>query len=128
MAIDWNEVNPKDITLADFETTKEEDFPNTYSGTAWRACWRMYHLGYKKDKGDFLKQDGWGNFPYLHGLDLTGFMVGWACNVLRYLLKQSPVRDGATVVVGGGDNQPVGVPLKSAEGALHDVLGGEEEE
>lgn len=127
MKIDWENASPKDITLNELEGAVESDFPETYSGTAWKAAWIMYTEGYKKDPEEFLKQDGWGHFPYLHkrNLDLTGFMVGWACNALRFLLQKSPVRDGASVIIGGGENQPIGVPMGSAKEALEKVLGGE---
>lgn len=120
--INWNTITPEIITLKDLENAKKSDFPNTYTGRAWVACWLMYHKGYKKDKQEFLKLDGWGNFPYLKEMDLTGFMVGWACNTLRYLLNEKPVRDGATVIVGGGDNQPVGVPDGNADESLNKSL------
>ena len=123
-SIKWDTVKPQDITLDDFEDAKEEDFPNTYSGKSWKACWLMYHKEYKKDKEGFLKKDGWSKFEYLHTIDLTGFMVGWACNTLRYLVKEKPVSDGATVILGGGDNQPVGVPDGNAEASLRSTLGG----
>lgn len=123
--INWDNTNPKDITLDDLENAKEADFPNTYGGVAWKACWKMYHEGYKKDKAEFLKQDGWGDFPYLKGMDLTGFMVGWACNALRYILKEPPVSDGATVVIGARENQPKGVPSGNAKESLRKTLRGE---
>ncbi len=125
-SINWDVASPKDITLQDLENAKETDFPNTYSGIAWKACWIMYHEGYKKDPEEFLRQDGWGKFPYLHGknLDLTGFMVGWACNALRFILKKSPVRDGATVLL-GCEKQPVGVPSGCADDSLRKTLGGD---
>lgn len=125
--MNWDKSTPKEITLADLEQVKENDFPKTYSGTAWKACWLMYHKGYKVDKEEFLKQDGWGHFPYLKGMDLTGFMVGWACNTLRFLLKQSPVSDGASIIIGVDKNQLVGVPLENAEESLRKVLGGEKQ-
>ena len=110
--------------MNDLKNAKETDFPNTYSGQAWRACWLMYHKGYKVDKEQFLKQDGWGEFPYLKDLDLTGFMVGWACNALRFMLKQSPVSDGATIIIGGGKNQPKGIPEGNAEQSMYKAIGG----
>ena len=122
--INWSKTSPKEITLADLEKAKEADFPNTYSGQGWRACWLMYHKGYKVNKKEFLKQDGWGDFPYLKGIDLTGFMVGWACNTLRFLIGKSPVSDGATVIIGGGKNQPKGVPEGNAEQAMTKSIGG----
>lgn len=126
MKIDWDNISPEEVSIEDLAQAKEEDFPSTYSGCAWRACWRMYHEGYKKNAEEFLRQDGWGDFPYLHGLDLTGFMVGWACNALRFILNKGLVADGATVIIGGGKNQPVGVPLGNADKSLRTILGGDE--
>ncbi len=122
--INWSKASPKEISLKDLETAKEKDFPNTYSGQGWKACWLMYHKGYKVNKEEFLKQDGWGDFPYLKDIDLTGFMVGWACNALRHILKKSPVSDGATVIIGGGDNQPKGVHIDNAEESMKKAIGG----
>lgn len=122
--INWDKVSPNDVTLDDLEKARLLDFPHTYSGQSWRACWLMYHKGYKVDKKQFLKQDGWGDFPYLNGIDLTGFMVGWACNALRHMLKTSPVRDGATVIIGGGKNQPVGIHIDNAEKSMNKAIGG----
>lgn len=49
-------------------------------------------------------------------------MTRWACNTLRYLLKQPPVRDGATVIIGGGNSQLKGVPPGNAEVSLKKPL------
>lgn len=122
--INWKKASPKEVNLEDLDKAKEDDFPKTYSGIAWKACWLMYHKGYKVDKAEFLKQDGWGNFPYLKGMDLTGFMVGWACNALRFILKQNPVSDGASITIGGGKNQPVGIHIANAEESMEKTLGG----
>ena len=122
--INWNKISPKEISLSDLENAKSSDFPETYSGIAWKACWLMYHKGYKVDKIEFLKQDGWGDFPYLKSLDLTGFMVGWACNVLRFILKQTPVSDGASIIIGGGKNPPIGIHIDNAEESMKKAMGG----
>ncbi len=122
--INWKKASPKEISLDDLENAKEADFPETYSGIAWKACWLMYHKGYKVDKANFLKQDGWGHFPYLKGMDLTGFMVGWACNTLRFIIKETPVSDGASLIIGGGKNQPVGVYIANAEESMRKAIGG----
>lgn len=125
--INWDKVGPNDVTLEDLDHAVKKDFPQTYSGQAWCACWLMYHKGYKKDATEFLKQDGWGDFPYLRGMDLTGFMVGWACNALRFMLNAGPVRDGATVTIGGGDNQPKGVAPGPAAQSMARAIGGSDD-
>lgn len=56
--INWNEVSPEDISLEDLETAKEEDSPISYTGSAWRACFLMYHEDYKKEPEKFLQKDG----------------------------------------------------------------------
>ena len=56
--INWNEVSPEDISLEDLETAKEEDSPISYTGSAWRACFLMYHEDYKKEPEKYLQKDG----------------------------------------------------------------------
>lgn len=129
-ALAWDEVGPNDVTLQNLEDAIEEDFPQTYSGQAWLACWMMYHQDYKVDAEGFLEKDGWSDFPCLRekDLDLTGFMVGWAVNALRHILKKGPVADGATLIIGGGDNQPKGVAPGPAATSMKVAIGGTEDE
>lgn len=123
--IDWNTVTPDEVTIEDLKNSVEMDFPQTYSGQAWRGVWKMYHVEYVHNPQAFLKKTGWSHFDYLYGMGLTGFMVGWALNALRKILGFGPVADGATVVIGGSEaEQPVGVPQGTAEQSLKKVLGG----
>lgn len=128
MKINWDIANPEEVKIEDLGMAQEKDFPDTYCGRAWKAAWKMYHEGYKKDPKNFLKQDGWGEFPYLMncGMDLTGFMVGWACNTLRFILGESPVADGATVIFGESkENQPIGVPPGNPAESVEKAIGGD---
>jgi hypothetical protein len=125
----WDESGPSPEAWAALQSAEDGDFPETYSGIAWRAAYRLLKVA-KEDPTRFASWDGWTSDPIareaVKGLDLTGFMFGWAINALRAMMEMPAVRDGATVIVGGGEDQRGTelVPTGPAKADLRLVLGG----
>ena len=123
--INWDSVQPKIVTPAILRTADENTFPPTYSGTSWLAAARIL-----KALGDDLEAirslDPWNldkrASRAIRGLNLTGFMAGWACSVLRQMHNASPGKSGAVIEIGKGvvDQTPI---EESAVGELEKALG-----
>lgn len=132
MAEQFNwECGPSPEAWQALQQAKDEDFPTTYGGQAWRAAWRLMKVA-KEQPERFASWDGWTRdelaSEVVADLDLTGFMFGWAINALRSMIELPPVADGATVTIGGGDDSGnAGVFPGSAEQSLRRVLGGGEQ-
>ena len=123
---DWDNAGPLPEAWQALQHAKDSDFPETYSGTAWRAAWRLLQVA-KEQPERFSAWDGWTSDNLAReatrDLDLTGFMFGWAINALRSMMEMEPVADGARVVLG----ERGGVKLKptgSANEELQHALGG----
>ena len=121
---DWEVSGPCPEALHQFALMPDEKvFPNTYSGVAWRAAYRIWKA--TKDTPNVLDNIGpYENVPGadLEDLDLTGFMVGWAVNVVRQMLGKAPGGNGAIVTVGVG-NEPY-PSVGPADLAMRRAIGG----
>lgn len=120
---DWETTGPGPEAWDALQAARDSDFPRTYSGVAWRAAWRLLAVA-EEEPERFASWDGWTGDPLAHeavkGLGLTGFMFGWAINALRYMMEMPPVSDGATVIVGSGDDQH-GTELRPTGPAAYDL-------
>lgn len=124
---DWDNEGPSPRAIAAFEAVQaEKEFPDTYSGQAWLAAFRIWKA--VKDTPDVLNSVG----PYddvpgvdLHGLGLSGFMYGWAVNAVRQMLGKPAGGNPAILTLGKG-NEPC-PSVGPAEKHLHQVLGGGDE-
>jgi hypothetical protein len=125
----WDEAGPSPQAWEALQTAQDGDFPWTYSGQAWRAAWRLLKVA-REDPQRFASWDGWTSDPLAFeataDLDLTGFMFGWAINALRVMMEMPPVSDGATVIIGAGEDQRGTelCPSGPAQADLQIVLGG----
>jgi hypothetical protein len=119
---DWDSLGPSPEALRALELVKEEaEFPQTYSGQAWCAAYRIWKA--VQESPEVL--DGVG--PYddvpnvtLKDLDLTGFMFGWSVNAVRQMLGRPVGGNGAIVTIGKG-NEPY-PSVGSAEQAMKRAL------
>jgi hypothetical protein len=129
--LDWDETTPGPEALARFKALDEvlevSEFPDTYSGAAWHAAYRVWRaVKTDPEKIDQLKRhDAYAYFSSdMKGLDLTGFMAGWAVNAVRHMLGLAPGPNPAIVEIGAGDDQPVVPASGSPESDLRKALGG----
>ncbi len=103
--IDWDQVSPKSITSEVLEKTPDTDFPNSYSGNSWRGAARILRA-LSNDPNAIRSLDPWElderADTAIRGLGLTGFMVGWACTVLRLMYGATLGKSGAVIEVGKG--------------------------
>ena len=129
---DWDNAVPSPETWAALQVATDESFPRTYGGSAWHAAFRLMKVA-KEQPERFASWDGWTADPLAyevtHGLDLTGFLFGYALNAVRHMLEMPPVADGATVAVGSVDkNATVRSLPSSPKGELRKALGGKEDD
>lgn len=124
---DWDKLGPSPEALKAFDAIQTElEFPNTYSGQAWRAAYRIWKV--TKDNRSLLEPDE----PYgtikgveLDGLGLSGFMYGWAVNAVRQMFCMPAGGNGAIVTLGVGcEPAPVVGP---AELEMREAIGGKEQ-
>lgn len=122
---DWDAVAPGPEALERFTVVEDEasEFPETYSGTGWRAAFRIWKV-YRDRPNDLQSIGPYDEIPdvELDNMDLTGFMVGWALNAVRQMLGLAPGKNGAVVTIGGPQET---VPALGPAGSdLRKVLGG----
>lgn len=118
---DWNSAGPSLEVFAALEVVENElEFPMTYSGQAWAAAWRLW----KHFKGRELPSDPWDKESHevLKGMDLTGFMEGWAMNAVRKMRNLSPIGNPAILVIGKG-SVPEDGGLPAEESMLKAIRG-----
>lgn len=126
--IDWTNAEPKDVTRENLLAAKDEDFPQEYGAAAWQCAARILQV-LRDDVEAIRTLDSWSldarAAEAIHGLDLTGFMVGWACGVLRQMHGATPGKSGAVIEIGTGVvDQPT--LAGNAEAELRVALGGSE--
>lgn len=98
----WDAVGPCDDVLKRFRIVKdscrneEREFPNTYSGTAWRAAYRMWAAF---DRGEATLEGL--DAVDVKGIGLSGFQHGWAVNAVRQMLGAAPGTNPAIITIGG---------------------------
>jgi hypothetical protein len=121
--MNWEKTGPSQQALDAFaKITDEEEFPDSYSGQAWRAAYRIWKV--YKDKPTELSNCDPYSTPKgvdLKGLDLTGFMFGWAMNAVRQMLGMKAGPNPAIVTL--GEKQEDYPSVGPAEIALKDALG-----
>jgi len=107
MKFDWENAGPsKEALEALAQVQDESEFPQSYSGQAWFAAYRIWKVC--KDNLDKLaKASPYGDIEGvdLKGWDGTGFMYGWALNAVRQMLGLKPGPNGAVIEL-GVDEQP----------------------
>lgn len=126
MAYDWEKAGPSQRSLeALLEVKSEAEFPDTYSGQAWLAAYRIWKAC-KDHPEKLLTASPYGDIDGvdLKGWDGTGFMYGWALNAVRQMLGMKPGPNGAIVTLGGPqEDYPASC---SANADLHRALGSKE--
>lgn len=127
----WEESGPSEAALQAFNYAVEADFPDTYSGQSWKACFRLWNK-FKNRQSDFMTKDINDDEVYesMKGMGLSGFMGGWAFNALRQMWNMQPKPNPALATMDDqGNIEPSVEPYPSigpAEKAMRLALGGEE--
>lgn len=119
---DWEHEGPSAQALEAFtKVTDEKEFPDSYSGQAWRAAYRLW----KWTGGDVnkLPKSEWEYNPEWNWdeLGLSGFMAGWATNAVRQMMHCKPLPNPAILTIGGP--QEVYPSVGPAEIAMKDAMG-----
>ena len=123
---DWDEVmTPGPEALGRFIAiqNEEREFPDTYSGTAWKAAYRMWLTCAANP--EMIEDQSFVDKIDIHGLGLTGFQWGWARNAVRHMLGMAPGSNPAIIVIGGGENQPIAPASGPAEMDMRRAIGGD---
>lgn len=120
-----NEVRTWATTTDDPNVEVEKrEFPDTYSGAAWRAAYRIWKE--VAVNGREILADG---NPLVdeaaRGLGLSGFQFGWAVNAVRQMIGLKPGTNPAILVLGG--EQPIVPATGSPESDMRDAIGGRHE-
>ncbi len=124
---DWDAAGPSPEALIAFSAVVDEkEFPDTYSGQAWRAAYRIWKVckatPEKLNVGPFDPIEGLD----ISGLGLSGFMYGWAFNAVRQMLGK-PAGPNPAILTFGVKDQPPYPSIGPAGKAMRRAMGGDEE-
>lgn len=124
---DWEDAIPNTRSLEAFALVQsEKEFPMTYSGQSWRACYRMWKAT-KHDPKIMEPLGAWDEVPNcdIKELGLSGFMWGWAKNALKAMYGFDQTANPAVLEIGAGEDQPVTPAVGTAEQAMRRAIGGD---
>lgn len=124
MKFNWDEAGPsKEALEALSKVEDEKEFPQSYSGQAWFAAYRIWKT-VKDSPEKLVKATPYSDIEGvdLKGWDGTGFMYGWALNAVRQMMGYRPGPNGAIVTLGVGEEPPY-PSVGSAEQAMKRAIG-----
>lgn len=124
---DWDAAGPSPEALIAFgEVADDKEFPETYSGQAWRAAYRIWKVC--KATPEKLNVGPCDDIPGvdLDDLGLSGFMYGWALNAVRQMLGKPAGPNPAIITLGTKDEPPY-PSIGPADKAMRKAIGGDEE-
>jgi len=118
--MNWDETAPGAEALDRFKSIEDEgsEFPETYSGSAWRAAYRIWKAVCERGESSLNAS----NFPEVYGLGISGFQFGWAVNAVRQMLGKKPGTNPAIIEIGGPD--PIVPATGPAENDMREAIGG----
>jgi hypothetical protein len=97
---DWEKSGPSIEALEAFARARDDEFPQSYSGQAWRAAYRLWLAVKDKplkevnqiisDPYGYDKSWNWSGENGGEDLGLSGFMAGWAMNAVRQMMNLKP--------------------------------------
>lgn len=130
----WDTTRPTPEIISVFEDVTDDarEFPDTYSGQAWRAAYRLWlavrylpaadQRAAMKDGYSYDPSWRWSGEDGCEDLGLSGFMAGWAINAVRQMLYLNAIPNGAVVTI-GAESPPLPSTAPAGD-MMHEIIGG----